>query len=70
MVAVCTGVVVALVVGAVSYYYTGNYKQVKVWQQATARAPGLLERALDPKAEPLNEEDMTRGAGAAYAAAI
>ena len=54
------GIVVALVVGAVSSYETGNYKQVQVWQQATAQAPMLLERALDPKADPLNEEDMTR----------
>lgn len=54
------GIVVALVVGAVSYYQTGSYKQVQVWQQATAQAPVLLERALDPKAEPLNEEDMAR----------
>ena len=54
------GIVVALGVGAVSYYETGNYKQVQVWQQATAQAPMLLERALDPKADPLNEEDMTR----------
>lgn len=54
------GIVVALVVGAVSYYETGNYKQVQVWQQATAQAPALLERALDPKVDPLNEEDMTR----------
>ncbi|MDE9618051.1 cytochrome c-type biogenesis protein CcmH [Citrobacter portucalensis] len=54
------GIVVALIVGAVSYYETGNYKQVQVWQQATAQAPALLERALDPKADPLNEEDMTR----------
>ncbi|HEF0007686.1 heme lyase subunit CcmH [Citrobacter amalonaticus] len=54
------GIVVALVVGAVSYYQTGSYKQVQVWQQATAQAPALLERALDPKAEPLNEEDMAR----------
>ncbi|EMH2328685.1 cytochrome c-type biogenesis protein CcmH [Citrobacter freundii] len=54
------GIVVALVVGAMSYYETGNYKQVQVWQQATAQAPALLERALDPKADPLNEEDMTR----------
>ena len=46
------GIVVALVVG--------SYKQVQVWQQATAQAPALLERALDPKAEPLNEEDMAR----------
>lgn len=54
------GIVVALAVGAVSYYQTGNYKQVKIWQQATAQTPALLERALDPKAEPLNEEEMTR----------
>ena len=54
------GIVVALGVGAVRYYETGNYKQVQVWQQATAQAPMLLERALDPKADPLNEEDMTR----------
>ena len=54
------GIVVALVVGAVSYYQTGSYKQVQVWQQATAQAPALLERALAPKAEPLNEEDMAR----------
>lgn len=40
------GIVVALVVGAVSYYQTGSYKQVQVWQQATAQAPALLERAL------------------------
>ncbi len=54
------GSVVALIAGAVSYYETGSYKQVQVWQQATAQAPALLERALDPKADPLNEEDMTR----------
>ncbi|RHH49259.1 cytochrome c biogenesis protein CcmH [Citrobacter portucalensis] len=54
------GIVVALIVGAVSYYETGSYKQVQVWQQAAAQAPALLERALDPKADPLNEEDMTR----------
>lgn len=54
------GIVVALIVGAVSYYETGSYKQVQVWQQGTAQAPALLERALDPKADPLNEEDMTR----------
>ncbi|MDM2836730.1 cytochrome c-type biogenesis protein CcmH [Citrobacter sp. Cpo091] len=54
------GIVVALIVGAVSYYETGSYKQVQVWQQATAQAPALLERALDPKADPLNEENMTR----------
>lgn len=54
------GVVIALIVGAVSYYQTGNYQQVKIWQQATAQTPALLERALDPDAQPLNEEEMTR----------
>lgn len=43
------GIVVALIVAGVSYYQTGNYQQVKIWQQATAQAPALLDRALDPK---------------------
>lgn len=43
------GIVVALIVAGVSYYQTGNYQQVKIWQQATARAPALLDRALDRK---------------------
>lgn len=54
------GIVVALVVAGVSYYQTGNYQQVKAWQQAMVQAPALLDRALDPKAEPLNEEEMSR----------
>lgn len=54
------GIVMAVIIGGVCYYQTGNYQQVKVWQQATAQAPALLERALDPKAQPLNEEEMTR----------
>ncbi|HHW3352294.1 TPA: cytochrome c-type biogenesis thiol:disulfide oxidoreductase CcmH, partial [Escherichia coli] len=54
------GIVVALIVAGVSYYQTGNYQQVKIWQQATAQAPALLDRALDPKADPLNEEEMSR----------
>lgn len=40
------GIVVALIVAGVSYYQTGNYQQVKIWQQATAQAPALLDRAL------------------------
>ena len=54
------GIVVALIVAGVSYYQTGNYQQVKIWQQATAQTPALLDRALDPKADPLNEEEMSR----------
>ncbi|EJY9470282.1 c-type cytochrome biogenesis protein, partial [Salmonella enterica] len=47
-------------VGAGSYALTGSYQQVRVWQQATAQTPGLLARALDPQAQPLNEEEMAR----------
>ncbi|EBV0605349.1 cytochrome c biogenesis protein CcmH, partial [Salmonella enterica subsp. enterica serovar Montevideo] len=43
-----------------SYALTGSYQQVRVWQQATAQTPGLLARALDPQAQPLNEEEMAR----------
>ncbi|EAX2451478.1 cytochrome c biogenesis protein CcmH, partial [Salmonella enterica] len=54
------GVVIALVVAAISYSQTGSYQQVRNWQQATAQTPGLLARALDPQAQPLNEEEMAR----------
>jgi len=54
------GMVIALAVGAVSYYYVGDYRQVKIWQLATEQTPALLDRALDPNAQPLNEEEMTR----------
>ncbi|CQL66916.1 cytochrome c-type biogenesis protein H1 [Salmonella enterica subsp. enterica serovar Typhimurium str. DT104] len=54
------GVVMALVVAAISYSQTGSYPQVRAWQQATAQTPGLLARALDPQAQPLNEEEMAR----------
>lgn len=47
------GVVIALVVAAISYSQTGSYPQVRAWQQATAQTPGLLARAL-------NEEEMAR----------
>ncbi|ENA4995964.1 cytochrome c-type biogenesis thiol:disulfide oxidoreductase CcmH [Escherichia albertii] len=54
------GIIIALIVAGVGYYQTGNYQQVKIWQQATAQAPALLDRAFDPKADPLNEEEMSR----------
>ncbi|EIG9275901.1 cytochrome c-type biogenesis protein CcmH, partial [Salmonella enterica] len=54
------GVVIALVVAAISYSQTGSYQQVRAWQQATAQTPGLLAQALDPQAQPLNEEEMAR----------
>ncbi len=54
------GAVIALAVGAGSYALTGSYPQVRARQQATAQTPGLLARALDPQAQPLNEEEMAR----------
>ncbi len=33
---------------------------MRAWQQATAQTPGLLARALDPQAQPQNEEEMAR----------
>ncbi|MGA0525675.1 TPR domain-containing protein, partial [Escherichia coli] len=51
---------VALIVAGVRYYKTGNYQQVKIWKKATPQAPALLDRAMDPKADPLNEEEMSR----------
>ncbi len=54
------GIVVALIVAGVSYYQTGNYQQVKIWQQATAQAPALLDRALDPKPDLLNVKKRCR----------
>ncbi len=54
------GVAIALAIGAGSYWQTGHYPQVKVWQQATAQTPVLLERALNPQAQPLNEEELAR----------
>ncbi|EMD4636090.1 cytochrome c-type biogenesis protein CcmH [Salmonella enterica] len=40
------GVVMALVVAAISYSQTGSYQQVRAWQQATAQTPGLLALGL------------------------
>ena len=54
------GIAIALVVATLSYYQTGSYKQVKIWQQATAQLPTLLKRVLYPKEKPLNQEEMAR----------
>jgi cytochrome c-type biogenesis protein CcmH len=54
------GLFIALAVSVVSYHYVGGAAQVRVWRQATAQTPVLLERALNPNAAPLNEEEMTR----------
>lgn len=54
------GIVIALVFGALSYYQTGSYKQLKTWHQATEQMPELLNRALNLKAHPLNQEEIAR----------
>ncbi|STW79740.1 cytochrome c heme lyase subunit CcmL / Cytochrome c heme lyase subunit CcmH [Klebsiella michiganensis] len=54
------GAVLALAVGAVSYSQTGHYQQVQRWQQAVAQTPALLARVQDPKAQPLDEDELRR----------
>lgn len=54
------GIIIALLIAAFTYSRTGNYQQVKFWQQATAQTPALLERAMNQKTQPLNEEEMAR----------
>lgn len=54
------GVVIALGASGWSYYQTGGFEKVRIWQQSAAQAPALLERVLAPKAEPLNTEEMMR----------
>lgn len=55
------GVVVALVVAAISYSQTGSYQQVRVWQQATAQTPGLLARALGLRTRLQNDAGNVEG---------
>lgn len=54
------GIIIALVLAALSYYQTGSYKQVKNWHQATEQMPELLNRALNLKEPPLNQEEIAR----------
>lgn len=54
------GAALALAVGAVSYSQTGHYQQVQRWQQAVAQTPALLARVQDPKAQPLDEDELRR----------
>ncbi|EHE9276318.1 cytochrome c biogenesis protein CcmH, partial [Salmonella enterica] len=55
------GVVMALVVAAISYSQTGSYQQVRVWQQATAQTPGLLARALGLRTRLQNDAGNVEG---------
>lgn len=63
------GIVVALIVAGVSYYQTGNYQQVKIWQQATAQAPALLDRRWIRKRSAQRRRDVAPCAGDAYSTA-
>lgn len=55
------GVVIALVVAAISYSQTGSYQQVRAWQQATAQTPGLLARALGLRTRLQNDAGNVEG---------
>ncbi|RPH29539.1 cytochrome c biogenesis protein CcmH [Buttiauxella warmboldiae] len=47
---------VAVSVGV--YVKTSDWRQVRAWQQVANQTPQLLQRALDPQAEPLNMAEM------------
>jgi cytochrome c-type biogenesis protein CcmH len=52
---------VALVAISVGVYLkVSGLKQVSEWQLVTRQTPELLQRVMDPNAEPLNMEDMAR----------
>lgn len=52
------GAVVLIVVSVGVYLKTSDWKQVRAWQNVTSQTPQLLQRALDPQAEPLNMAEM------------
>lgn len=52
------GAVILVVVSVGVYLKTSDWKQVIAWQQVTRQTPQLLQRALDPQAEPLNMPEM------------
>ncbi len=54
------GAVVLMAVSIGVYLKVSGIKQVREWQQVTRQTPQLLQRVMDPNAEPLNMEDMAR----------
>lgn len=51
------GICLALGIGILCYDQTGSYQQVKTLQQASARMPELLKRALSAQGKPLSQEE-------------
>lgn len=51
------GMCIALGISVLCYNQTGSYQQVKILQQANARMPDLLKRALSAQEKPLNPEE-------------
>lgn len=54
------GAVVLVAVSVGVYLKVSGLKQVHEWQQVVEQTPRLLQRVMDPNAEPLSMEDMTR----------
>ncbi|HEY1847247.1 MAG TPA: cytochrome c-type biogenesis protein CcmH [Buttiauxella sp.] len=54
------GLLVLVAVSVGVYLKVSGIKQVREWQQVTRQTPQLLQRVMDPNAEPLNMEDMAR----------
>jgi cytochrome c-type biogenesis protein CcmH/NrfF len=54
------GIAAAMLLSLFFYQQTGHYRQVYDWRQVIAQTPALLERLQNPKAQPLNEEELVR----------
>ncbi|MCT4702353.1 cytochrome c-type biogenesis protein CcmH [Enterobacteriaceae bacterium H20N1] len=54
------GALMLITVSVGVYLKVSGIKQVREWQQVTRQTPQLLERVMDPHAEPLNMEEMAR----------
>ncbi|MEW7311783.1 cytochrome c-type biogenesis protein CcmH [Buttiauxella gaviniae] len=52
------GAVMLIVVSVGVYLNTSDWQQVRAWKQVSNQTPQLLQRALDPEAEPLNMPEM------------
>ncbi|MCW2473208.1 c-type cytochrome biogenesis protein CcmI [Candidatus Symbiopectobacterium sp. NZEC151] len=54
------GIVLLAAVSLSVFWHTASINRVQEWQQVVTLTPDLLKRALDPQAEPLTMEEVTR----------
>lgn len=54
------GMLVLVIVSVAAYYKVGASSRVVEWQQVAGETPQLLERVMNPKAQPLSVADLQR----------